>query len=106
MKLKESMMKSLNLSPPVARVTPGKEKRRLKLHELEIGDEFILPVYDKRCALVTKRVSFSICSTGDRVRYGGSWYIVLNHGRENVLLPLVPNKPFSVKTGTNHGTFP
>lgn len=98
-------MESIDIDTRVTRVTEDKGRCVMVLRELEVGDEFTHR--GKRYRLNIKPIAFSACATGDRVRYSGSWYFVLRHGLENVLLPLVPSdSPFGNQKGSNSHAFP
>lgn len=98
-------MESIGVDTRVTRVTKGKKGCVMRLRELEVGDEFTHE--GKRYRLKMKPIAFGACTTGDRVRYSGSWYFVFRWGSENVLLPIVPSdSPFGEQKGSNSHAFP
>jgi len=98
-------VESLLLDTRVTRVTKGKEAGPFMVRELTMGDEFTHQ--GKHYLLTTKRVMFGDCDTGQRIRYGRSWYVVCRHGPRNILFPCVPSDDmFSAKLSSNHSVFP
>lgn len=98
-------MESMKLDTRVTRVTGDRKAILTLIRKLEVGDKF---THDgKLYLLTTKKVRFGDRDSGDRVRYGRSWYVVCRHGFENVLFLCVPSDdPFSTELESNSSVFP
>jgi hypothetical protein len=74
------------------------------VRDLKLGNNF--EHNNKRYRLTTKRATLGECKGGVRVRRYGYWYVVVPHGKLNLLFPLENQEdPFSAMQEKAQGDF-